>query len=40
VFYDRPTQSADLAEIRHAYWKVLYTGDAAGATGATPAAPR
>jgi hypothetical protein len=40
VSYDRPTQGADLAEFRHAYWKVLFTGDAAGATGATPAAPR
>lgn len=34
--YDRPTSEADLAEFRHAYWTVLFTGE----SRATPAMER
>jgi heme ABC exporter ATP-binding subunit CcmA len=37
--YDRPTTEADLAEFRHAYWTVLFTGETRGATVPNPERP-
>jgi heme exporter protein A len=37
--YDRPTTEADLAEFRHAYWTVLFTGNTRGAPAPEPERP-
>jgi len=34
LIYDQPTSEAGLAEFRHAYWTVLFTGETRGAPAA------